>query len=96
MSDADDRKRVHAVVRGLVQGVSFRATTRREAARLALSGWVCNRADGAVELEAQGPAARIDALVAWCRVGPPAAEVTAVEVAAIAPIDGERDFSIRY
>ena len=96
MGDADDHKRVHAVVRGLVQGVSFRATTRREAARLALSGWVRNRSDGAVELEAQGPGARVDALIAWCRVGPPAAEVAGVEVEPIAPIAGERDFAIRY
>jgi acylphosphatase len=96
MSASDDHKRVRAVVRGLVQGVSYRAMARREAARLGLSGWVRNRPDGSVELEAQGSADRVEALVAWCRVGPPAAEVSGVEVAAIAAAEGEHDFAIRY
>ena len=96
MNDAVDRKRVRATVRGLVQGVSYRATARREAARLGLSGWVRNRADGAVELEAQGPGDRVDALIAWCRMGPPAAEVTDLTAEGIALVDGERDFAIRY
>ncbi|HTJ41084.1 MAG TPA: acylphosphatase [Kofleriaceae bacterium] len=95
MSDAD-RKRIRAIVRGLVQGVSFRATTRREAARLGLSGWVRNQPDGSVSLEAQGPADRVDALVAWCRKGPPAAEVASVEIEAMPAVDGEHDFAIRY
>ena len=95
MPDAD-RKRVRAVVRGLVQGVSFRATTRREAARLGLSGWVRNQVDGSVLLEAQGVAAQVDALVAWCRKGPPAAEVSSVEVESLAVVEGEHDFAIRY
>ena len=95
MPDAD-RKRVRAIVRGLVQGVSFRAATRREAARLGLSGWVRNQPDGSVRLEAQGAAAQVDALVAWCRQGPPAAEVASVDVEPSAVVDDERDFSIRY
>jgi acylphosphatase len=96
MSDAADRKRVRAVVRGRVQGVSYRASARREAARLGLSGWVKNQPDGSVLLEAQGAPARIDALVAWCRQGPAAAVVEHVELEAIAVVDGEHDFSIRY
>jgi acylphosphatase len=96
MGDADDRKRVRAVIRGIVQGVSYRAAARREAARLGLSGWVRNRADGAVELEAQGSAERVDTLIAWCRVGPPAADVSGVEVEPIEPIEADRDFAIRY
>jgi acylphosphatase len=97
MSDGGDRvKRVRATVRGQVQGVSYRATARREAARLGLSGWVRNQPDGAVLLEAQGPAARVDALVAWCRQGPALAEVTGVEVEALPPVEGEHDFAVRY
>lgn len=88
--------RVRAVVHGLVQGVSFRAATRREAARLGLAGWVMNRPDSTVALEAQGPAASVEALLAWCRIGPPAARVTRVDAEPIAIVDGERDFSIRY
>ena len=41
--------RLHAIVHGYVQGVTFRATTQREAARRKLTGWVRNRWDGTVE-----------------------------------------------
>ena len=95
MSDRAEA-RVRATVRGLVQGVSYRASARREAARLGLSGWVRNQHDGSVLLEAQGPAARIEALVEWCRRGPPAAEVLGVDVEPLAIVDGEHDFAVRY
>ncbi len=97
MSDGGERVlRVRASVRGLVQGVSYRAFTRREAARLGLSGWVRNQPDGSVQLEAQGPAARVEALIAWCRTGPPIAEVSGVEAESVPVVDGERDFAVRY
>jgi acylphosphatase len=89
-------KRVRATVRGIVQGVSFRAATRHEAAKLGVVGWVRNRADGSVELEAQGTAAQVDALVAWCAHGPPLAEVTGVEVTVIDVASDEPAFVIRH
>ncbi len=60
MSDEErgERARVHGRVRGLVQGVSYRANTRAQAQRLGLTGWVRNVADGSVELVAEGPRAR--------------------------------------
>ncbi len=67
------------VVTGLVQGVFFRDSTRREAVRLGLAGWVRNRADGSVEVLAQGPAAAVDRLAAFLSHGPPRATVTGVE-----------------
>ncbi len=39
-----DRARVRVVLRGLVQGVSFRAYTVDEARRLGVRGWVRNLA----------------------------------------------------
>jgi acylphosphatase len=48
------RAAFHAIVHGLVQGVFFRASTRDEAARLGLGGWVRNRDDGTVEVHAVG------------------------------------------
>jgi acylphosphatase len=80
--------RIRARVTGLVQGVFYRASTEREARRLGLAGWVRNCDDGAVELEAEGPAERVDALVAWCRRGPPAARVQAIDVESIATVGG--------
>ncbi len=72
-----ERARVHLLVSGLVQGVAFRAYTVDEARRLGVHGWVRNLADGRVEVEAEGDRAALDGLVAWCRRGPPAAQVDA-------------------
>jgi acylphosphatase len=68
------------VVRGEVQGVFFRDSTRREAERRGLAGWVSNRADGAVEAVFEGDAEDVAALVEFCRAGPPRAEVRDVDV----------------
>jgi acylphosphatase len=76
-----ERARARVVVTGRVQGVAFRAATVAEARRLALSGWVRNREDGAVEALAEGDRAGVEALVAWCRRGPPLARVSGVRVA---------------
>ena len=73
------RVRVEVVVRGRVQGVYFRASTREEAQRLGLVGWVRNEPDGAVRLVAEGPRKDLEALVKWCAKGPPAARVDKVE-----------------
>jgi acylphosphatase len=70
--------RVHLIIEGRVQGVWFRDSTRREAVALGITGWVKNRRDGGVELVAEGPEDRIKKLVAWCRHGPPAAQVSQV------------------
>jgi acylphosphatase len=89
-------KRVRATVRGVVQGVSFRAATRHEAAKLGVSGWVRNQPDGSVLLEAQGEGRLVDALLAWCAHGPSLAEVTGLDVAVLEVVAGERDFAIRH
>jgi acylphosphatase len=68
------------VIRGRVQGVWFRESMRIEAQRLGVAGWVRNRPDGTVEAVVAGPAEALDALIAWARRGPEAAEVQRVEV----------------
>lgn len=73
-------RHVEAVVRGRVQGVGFRYSTRRAALRLGVGGWVRNADDGSVELQATAPSETIDEFLEWCRVGPPGAVVTAVEI----------------
>ncbi len=72
-------RRLHATVRGRVQGVGFRATTRYEAQKLGLSGWVRNRTDGTVEVDAEGDEQRLEAFLAYLRQGPLGAHVDAVE-----------------
>jgi acylphosphatase len=87
-------RRIRAIVSGRVQGVSYRASTRVEARRLGLVGWVKNLPGGTVELEAEGPEDAIAALLAWCEHGPPAAHVVSVAVEERAPTGGERDFRV--
>jgi acylphosphatase len=72
--------RVHVVIRGRVQGVGFRYFVLRRARALGLTGWVRNRADGGVELEAEGDRVALEQLLETLRQGPPAARVGAVEV----------------
>ncbi len=91
-----DRVRVHLVVAGLVQGVSFRAYTVDEARSLGVAGWVRNLPDGRVEAEVEGERKAVEALVAWCRRGPPAARVASVQ-AGWAPFQGDLGaFEIRW
>ena len=63
---------------GRVQGVNFRSYTRREAERLGLHGYALNRADGSVEVVAEGERAALETLLAWLRHGPPLARVDQV------------------
>ena len=88
-------RRVRAIVTGRVQGVSFRASTAWEARRLGVHGWVRNRADGSVELEAEGDADRVASLLAWCEKGPPAARVSRVAVEELGPTGADFDFDVR-
>jgi acylphosphatase len=73
-------RRIHVIVRGQVQGVFFRRTTVQAAERLGLAGWVKNRSDGCVELEAEGPEEAIEAFLAFCRRGPEHARVDELAV----------------
>jgi acylphosphatase len=72
--------RVRALVSGRVQGVWYRESCRREAERLGVVGWVRNRPDGRVEIEAEGPRPAVDALLTWAGHGPPRAVVDRVAV----------------
>ena len=83
-------------VRGKVQGVWFRASTRAQAERLGLCGHARNLVDGSVEVLAIGDADAIDALERWLHVGPPLARVDAVLRSPLADVAGdEAGFSIR-
>jgi acylphosphatase len=86
------RRRV--VVQGFVQGVFFRDTTRREAQRRGVAGWVANRGDGAVEAVFEGEAAAVEEMVAFSRRGPARAEVEEVAVFEEEP-EGLSRFEVR-
>jgi acylphosphatase len=91
MSEAVRRR---VVVHGYVQGVFFRDTTRREAARRGVAGWVSNRPDGAVEAVFEGPAAEVEAMVEFCTSGPRGADVDRVETSEEQP-EGLSGFEVR-
>jgi protein-L-isoaspartate(D-aspartate) O-methyltransferase len=88
-------KTVSVSVHGRVQGVYYRASARMEGERLGLRGWVRNRSDGSVARRLQGDPAAVDAMLAWCREGPPAARVSRVEVADAEPDDTMSGFGVR-
>lgn len=67
------------LVFGTVQGVGFRAYVSRQAQALGLSGWVRNRSDGTVEVEACGTQRQLRGLVSVLERGPRGAHVTRVE-----------------
>jgi acylphosphatase len=86
------RRRV--IVHGLVQGVFFRDSMRRLAQQHGLSGWVANRADGAVEAVFEGEADAVERLLAFSREGPRGAQVQSVEVTEEEP-EGLSGFAVR-
>jgi acylphosphatase len=85
--------RHRVVVHGLVQGVFFRDTCRREARAAGVAGWVRNRPDGTVEAVFEGPEEAVRRMVDWCRRGPMYADVDRVEVHDEQPT-GETGFAV--
>lgn len=76
----DDRKAVHLLIKGRVQGVGYRDWTRAKARMLGLDGWVRNLSTGEVEAVAAGTRAALHNLIVACHSGPPSARVLDVEV----------------
>jgi acylphosphatase len=86
------RRRV--VVHGLVQGVFFRDSVRRQALTGGVAGWVRNNRDGSVEAVVEGEPDAVDRLVEFCRRGPRGARVDRAEVLEEPP-EGLAGFEIR-
>ena len=83
------------VVHGHVQGVFFRAQTRRLAREHGVSGWVATRPDGTVEALLQGSADDVAAVEGWIRGGgPPRAAVDRVEADDVEATDHD-SFEVR-
>ena len=93
---APAQHRLQATVHGRVQGVSFRFYTQRRAAGLGLTGHVRNTRDGTVEVVAEGQRADLNELLAFLRVGPPAAVVAQVDARWVAPTNTFDRFEVRY
>ena len=85
---------VQIIFEGKVQGVFFRKHTYDTAMRLELKGFVCNRVDGSVYIEAGGNTDQVQQLIEWCNKGPRKANVSSVHVKEIAQIVYQ-EFKIR-
>jgi acylphosphatase len=87
--------RVHILVQGLVQGVGFRWFVARNAGQLGLRGFVRNRAEGTVEVEAEGERGLIEELIAQVKVGPRSAQVRDLHIEWQQPQNETNVFEIR-
>jgi acylphosphatase len=86
--------RRRAVVHGNVQGVFFRDSVRRAADQAGVAGWVANNDDGTVEAVFEGDEDAVESMLAFCREGPPRADVERVDVSEEEP-EGLSGFEVR-
>jgi acylphosphatase len=90
------KKRLHLIIKGRVQGVFYRASTRDTAVKLGIKGWVRNMPDGSVEALFEGEKESLEEVLQWCRKGPPGAYVSEIKEKWNG-YDGEFDhFDIKY
>ena len=87
--------RTHIIVEGRVQGVGFRANTRRVASQLGLKGWVRNLRDGRVEITAEGDEKLVERLIQWSNRGPTGAYVSKIIIEKSMHRGEYRDFLIK-
>ncbi|WP_313672482.1 acylphosphatase [Sphingobacterium multivorum] len=73
-------KHLNISIRGKVQGVFFRLTTKAVADQVGVRGFVVNLKDGSVYIEAEGDDFALDSLLEFCQEGPEGAIVESVEV----------------
>jgi acylphosphatase len=90
----EESVRRRAIVRGNVQGVFFRDSTREQAEQHGVNGWVSNRSDGAVEVVLEGPASAVERVLEFLHAGPSRADVEDVEVTEEKP-EGLSSFEVR-
>lgn len=66
------------LIKGRVQGVGFRFSTKRFADKSGIKGYIKNLINGGVEIVAQGDVKALQDLVVWAHRGPSTAEVESV------------------
>lgn len=89
-------KHIQIKIQGQVQGVCFRYCMQERARELGVAGFVCNKPDGMVYVEAEGGEGKLKELVKWCHHGPEQAKVDKVEVKRLEELKNFEDFTIKY
>ena len=88
--------RAQVIIHGFVQGVFFRASTKDEAVRLGVAGWVRNLPDGAVQALFEGEKKKVEEIIGWCHKGPLGARVIKVDIFWETYKGEYKHFDIRY
>lgn len=88
--------RLHIRLTGVVQGVGYRYHIARRANQHGVRGWVKNRADGSVEIEAVGERSALEEFLNYVRVGPAGAHVEHVSVGWHEDAPDYAGFDIRF
>ena len=88
--------RVHVFISGKVQGIFYRAHTKKKADEMGLNGWVRNLDDGRVEAFFEGPKEKVEEIVKWCWKGSPGSRVSRVSRASQVSRENLKGFEIRY
>jgi acylphosphatase len=89
-----DEIRAHILILGRVQGVFFRADTKKKAKKLGVRGWVKNLKNGQVEAVFEGKKSKVEELVDWARKGPAFAKVDYLKVSWEDHKDEFKDFNV--
>lgn len=95
MSNLLSTKRLHAILSGRVQGVSFRYYTVQTARELSVVGWVCNLPNGSVEVVAEGVETQLAKLLDFLHHGPRLANVEKIDVTWLPATDEFLSFTVR-
>jgi acylphosphatase len=90
------KKLLKVKILGRVQGVFFRAETKRKADELGLAGFVRNEPDGTVYVEAEGEEKNLREFLKWCREGPEISRVEKIESEFSEKLKNHQGFKIAY
>jgi len=88
--------RAHVFISGYVQGMFFRYETRTRAMQHKVTGWVKNLRDRRVEAVFEGEKEAVEAMVDFCRHGPPGAIIKGVDVLWEEPTGEFDTFQVQY
>ena len=87
---------VEVVISGRVQGVFYRAETKKAADKFGIQGYVKNMPNGSVEAVFEGDNSIVNKMLDWCHEGPAAAKVDNIFTEEIERLSNFDEFIIKY
>ena len=86
----------YIVIYGLVQGVGFRRFTRRKANLYKIVGWVRNKENGTVEIDAEGLSMNMVQFLSSIKTGPKRSKIERVEITQLQTLENYQGFKTKY